>query len=905
MASSPNVKLELLVEAKKALSELEKFEKNAAGSLKKVESGFDSMKKVAAAAVAVFAAKQVVDFFAAGVDAAVKQEDAMRRLNTALELTGEASDAALGAFAEFANEMEASTRFGDDVIVSQLAIAKSFGVSNEAAQELVKAAADLATATGVTLDTAVDQLGKTYSGSTGLLGKQLPILKELTAEQLKNGEAVRIIAERYGGSAQADIQTFSGALLQAQNAFGNFQEAIGSVLVNNESVVAAMGLVRDTFAALEGVVGESSGALDGFVTFMAKGFAVSLSVGVEIVGFLARALEGLVSVGGLAFGGLLEIAATFVTAWRETIGRAVEVILGFAETVARSIKTIPGLGFALDKMGIKTDAAADGIQGLREAFARTADTAVADVADLRDGVIEGTVAMVEKFEGFNQGFDTFQQKIDESAAKVFEADGKLIDSAKKVADGRAKALGTSTDLSSPAEADLDPTTEKGKTKAAKSGRDPNDQSVDPYVRGAGVLAAGIAQGAEGAKTVVVEGMAAGLDAVFGPGIGQAAKPLLDLFAQGPEQTKAMVRAFVDALPDVIIAIAEAAPVFVEALLDSLINRGGAVKIAKAITVGMAEASWKAVGKALGVEVGQALNGDEIGKKIGSGMKDAVAQVGKLTSDNIVHGFQAGSRALLIDLPAKLSKFAFVDFPGALRSGAVQLGNGIKQAIAAVPGLLTGFFTVTVPNAFRVGIEAPLVAFQNFLTTTLPGVFTAGGDAIAAGAKEEIDNLIGGVKEALAGVLGPLQTAVDSFGTAPAWLTDLTDDLFNFTSVLPSWLQKFEELVARLTNWEIPGTGGGGGPGLPFSHEPTADDPLGIGYAKGITEVPGGYPNDTFAARLTSGERVVDADTNSDLKDFLATARAGQPIVIVNELKLDGRVLAKSMKDLNYKNARTA
>jgi hypothetical protein len=40
------------------------------------------------------------------------------------------------------------------------------------------------------------------------------------------------------------------------------------------------------------------------------------------------------------------------------------------------------------------------------------------------------------------------------------------------------------------------------------------------------------------------------------------------------------------------------------------------------------------------------------------------------------------------------------------------------------------------------------------------------------------------------------------------------------------------------------------------------------FQKGITEIPPGFNNDTFPALLTSGERVVDADTNTDLKAFL-------------------------------------
>jgi hypothetical protein len=44
---------------------------------------------------------------------------------------------------------------------------------------------------------------------------------------------------------------------------------------------------------------------------------------------------------------------------------------------------------------------------------------------------------------------------------------------------------------------------------------------------------------------------------------------------------------------------------------------------------------------------------------------------------------------------------------------------------------------------------------------------------------------------------------------------------------------------------------------------------GVPLATGITEVPGGFNNDTFPARLTSGERVVTAEQNKDLTAFLA------------------------------------
>ena len=46
------------------------------------------------------------------------------------------------------------------------------------------------------------------------------------------------------------------------------------------------------------------------------------------------------------------------------------------------------------------------------------------------------------------------------------------------------------------------------------------------------------------------------------------------------------------------------------------------------------------------------------------------------------------------------------------------------------------------------------------------------------------------------------------------------------------------------------------------------------FQKGITEIPQGFPNDSLLAGLSSGERVVDANANADLKQFLANQNAG-------------------------------
>ena len=386
------VQLALVVEAEKALKNLKAFHKEASSVTKSAETGFGNLTKAAAAVggafAAYFAAKNIIGFFSAGIDGAQKQEDAMRRLQTAMEQSGEFTDEAAKKFNDFAGEMEKTTRFGDDVVLSQLAMAKSFGLSNDQAQELVKTAADLATRTGDTLDGAVEKLGKTYTGTAGALGKTIPAMKGLTQEQLKNGEAVRMLGKMYAGAAQDDIKTFSGAVLQAQNAFANVGEAFGTIIIENPAVIAAIGQLTRLFNSLEASVMDNRSMFDSFINGAIRGLVVGFSMAVDAVGFVIKAFQGLIGVVNLAIRGVSFI----VKGWGELIG------------------LIPGM------------------EGVADALKRFDEAVAADNADT-----------TKKFQAFNAEFAKLQGAVDESAAKIFAADRGIAKSGKDAAAARNNA----------------------------------------------------------------------------------------------------------------------------------------------------------------------------------------------------------------------------------------------------------------------------------------------------------------------------------------------------------------------------------------------------------------------------------------------------------------------------------
>lgn len=191
-----------------------------------------------------------------GVAAAQVQEDAINSLNTQLALSGDYSRESSADMQAFAKQMQQTSRFGDETTLSMLSLAKTFGRNNEETKRLVQASIELSAATGMSLDSAVKNLGKTYAGLTGELGESVPIIRTLTAEQLKNGEAVDLLINRFSGSALGAIKTFKGGLEQTTNTFGDLQETVGSFITQNQAVL-------EVIKELNSIILESNDGLDG------------------------------------------------------------------------------------------------------------------------------------------------------------------------------------------------------------------------------------------------------------------------------------------------------------------------------------------------------------------------------------------------------------------------------------------------------------------------------------------------------------------------------------------------------------------------------------------------------------------------------------------------------------------
>lgn len=218
----------------KLTKSLGKFNKDAGKAVTNIAAA--STKAIAA--VSALGGALTTALAVKGVQAANVQEDAINRLNTALQLSGDFSAQASQDFQAFAADLQQVTRFGDEVTLNQLALAKSFGATNDQAKEIVKTAADLSASFGIDLESATRNVAKTLGGFAGELGEVIPELKNLDQAQLQAGAGIDILSKRFAGAAGRDVQTFSGSIDQLGNSFGDLLEEVGFLITKNPQFIA-------------------------------------------------------------------------------------------------------------------------------------------------------------------------------------------------------------------------------------------------------------------------------------------------------------------------------------------------------------------------------------------------------------------------------------------------------------------------------------------------------------------------------------------------------------------------------------------------------------------------------------------------------------------------------------------
>lgn len=380
------------------------------------------------------------------IDLANIQLDSINELESSLKRIGEFSKETSSDLQDFASSLQSTSTFGDEAIIKQLAFAQSLGATSDQSKKIVSAAADLAAATGGSLDTAVQQLTETLGGVAGRMTKVASDTRNLTEEQLKAGGAIDIVAKKFAGAAASQITTFSGAITQAKNTIGDFQEELGKVIVQSDSVRKVITAIEKVFSDLGKSINQDiTGGTDPFESIILSAIDFARFMNDVVFG----TIEDLVTLGRAGFGFFLAAAKVAFDGILVAIGNAASGIASFISFFDSDSALAAGLQNFADGAGASfknsLNEIADAASNVGTAFTTLGDGGSEGLNTFLDGLEESIldegltieIPAVITPRGSSEG-DTDKGFISDKAAEKTEKNAKRIEKAASSTDKKIK-----------------------------------------------------------------------------------------------------------------------------------------------------------------------------------------------------------------------------------------------------------------------------------------------------------------------------------------------------------------------------------------------------------------------------------------------------------------------------------
>lgn len=210
----------------KITEELNKLSKSAQ------ESSFSKLSKSVAAFGTTFklatdAVKKVNESIKENIELSRKQQQAETQLAAAAKNNPYLTEASVIQLKKYAGELQSISTIGDEELLPMMAQLASAGRTQEEIQNIMSAALNVSANGAMSLESAVKNLNKTFSGLSGELGESVPAIKNLTKEELQNGKAVEVLANQYKGISET-VSEQTGGWQKYKNSLGDFKEVLGT-----------------------------------------------------------------------------------------------------------------------------------------------------------------------------------------------------------------------------------------------------------------------------------------------------------------------------------------------------------------------------------------------------------------------------------------------------------------------------------------------------------------------------------------------------------------------------------------------------------------------------------------------------------------------------------------------------
>lgn len=268
--------------------------------------------------VYAFASQLVNKTIGASIRAAMKQEDAEKRLEHQF---GKSTI----ALQEYASELQSKTAHGDEDIMSVMGQLAAFTKNEDQVKELTKATLNLSEGMGIGLKEAGMLVGKTFGSTTNSLSRYGIQVEGAMGSSKRFEKITGNIEKRYGGMA-ANIDTTSKAMAQMKNSFGDAAESIGDLFMPALKSMA-LGTKKWVEDSLKPTLKEIND-IDFGATMQ------NLKENSEVVqNFLARVVAVLPSIAKIAFWELVATVKSALMAIKDHVTTVFENFPGFVSLI--------------------------------------------------------------------------------------------------------------------------------------------------------------------------------------------------------------------------------------------------------------------------------------------------------------------------------------------------------------------------------------------------------------------------------------------------------------------------------------------------------------------------------------------------------------------------------------------
>jgi len=229
MENKVQITLEAVNKTKEALDQAQSGVQGLVSGLKA------NWLQITAAGAAIYGAIKTFDAY---ISAAAEAEQIESRMAFQLEQVGYKFKEIKPYVDEFADSILKTTRFSDEMARQGLGQMMQYTVDVEQAMQGLRLAMDMSTQSGQDLGSTTRLVGMAMNGNAEILGRWIPELRDLDSKlgaSATNSEkaayAIKVLNEKFGGAAQADLKTYAGQVANLKNEYDELKESSGRALM--------------------------------------------------------------------------------------------------------------------------------------------------------------------------------------------------------------------------------------------------------------------------------------------------------------------------------------------------------------------------------------------------------------------------------------------------------------------------------------------------------------------------------------------------------------------------------------------------------------------------------------------------------------------------------------------------